>query len=100
MDRIKINKKDYPVCFGFNGLKELENISGSSLLSGVNKSNLSVTFIIQMTYVGLIHGAKKEGDKFNYTIEDVGDWLTDSPGVTGEVIKIFTESMPDVGKKK
>jgi len=100
MDKVRINKKDRPVCFGWNALAEYERLSGKSLLKFVETEGLSIGNTLQLVYVGLLYGAKKDKQEITFTIEDVGNWLDDSPEVIGEVITIFTKSMPDVGKKK
>lgn len=99
MDRIRINKNDYPICFGFNGLKELEGLTGLNFLASVNRDKLTLTVIIKMVYVGLLEGARKSGKDIDITQENVADWLDNSPGLIPEVIEIFVKSMPDLEKK-
>ena len=100
MDRVKIGKENRPVCFGWNALAEYEKLTGQSLLQFSNREGLSVGNTIKLVYVGLLYGAKKDEVKADFTIEDVGDWLTDNPTVVAEIIDVFVKSMPDVGKKK
>lgn len=100
MDRVKIGKKDRPVCFGWNALAEYENLTGQSLLQFANAENLSIGNTIKLVYVGLMYGSKKDDQDVGFTIEDVGDWLTDNPEIVSDVMDVFVKSMPDPGKKK
>jgi len=100
MDRVRIDKKDRPVCFGWNALAEYENISGKSVFQFASVTDLSIGALRSLVYVGLLYGAKKDKGDTDFTIEDVGNWLTEDSSIATKVIEIFAKSMPDVAKKK
>ena len=100
MDYIKIDNKQRPVCFGWNALAEFEELTGKDLVEFAGIKNLSAGNTIKLIYVGLSHGAKKENESVNFTIENVGDWMTEDVSIIMNVVEIFAKSMPDVGKKK
>lgn len=100
MDKVKIDGKDCPVCFGWNAYKEYECISGKSIFQFTDTKDFSATCVLQLSYVGLLYGAKKDGGDTNFTIENVGDWLDRNEDVATEIIEIYVKSMPIPGKKK
>lgn len=100
MDRVKINGKDRPICFGWNAYKEYEKLIGGSIFAFTNPKEFSAGNILSLVYVGLMYGAKKEKEDINFTIEDVGDWMDENEELAVEVIEVYIKSMPDPGKKK
>ena len=100
MNYIKINNKDRPVRFGWNALAEYERLTGMSLLQLVDMKNMGADKTLKLVYIGLLFGAKKEGDPVDFTVEDVGDWLDDNENIIPDTINIFIKSMPSAGKKK
>ena len=100
MDRVRINKKDYPVRFGWNALAEFENLSGSSVIEFASMQKLSAGNTIKLVYVGLLYGAKKDNQDIDFTIEDVGDWLDKDSEIITKGVVIFVKSIPEPGKKK
>ena len=103
---IAIGCKMRPIHYGFSALGEWCDLTGSGLndLSKLGE-NLSLTAAIQLIWCGLKHGARRSKVDFNYSIEDIGDWIDDEGmDVFNSCMDIFTQSMakisPDQKKKK
>ena len=95
-----------PLHFGFSALSQWCDISGLGLNDlGTIGENLSLSNAISLIYVGLKHGARKQNEDFNYTVDDIGDWI-DEAGmeVFNECMEVFTQQMaklnPEEEKKK
>ena len=95
-----------PIHYGFAALAEWCDLTGSGLndLSQLG-DNMSMSAAIQLIYCGLKHGARRQKEDFNHTVDDVGDWI-DEEGmdVFNEAMEVFSESLsklnPDEKKKK
>jgi len=95
-----------PIHYGFAALAEWCDITGSGLKDlSTLANNLSLNSAIALIYCGLKHGARRNKEEFNQTIEDVADWI-DEEGmdIFSEAMEIFSESMtkinPSEKKKK
>mgnify|MGYP003144145012 CR=1 FL=1 len=103
---IAIGGQMRPIHYGFAALGEWCDLSGISLqeLSKVG-DNLSLTSAIQLIYCGLKHGSRRQKKDFNYSCNDVADWI-DEEGmdIFNDAMEIFTESLakltPGEEKKK
>jgi len=106
INEIKIGGELRPVKFGFNSLAEFGRITGLKLQDLQNLgSSLTIEQVIVLVWCGLRYGAKKEGKPFDYTVEDVGDWLDEDPNLVAEMLNTYGESqapfVPEkAGKKK
>tara|TARA_R100000664_G_C2759472_1_gene149327 strand:- start:7096 stop:7428 length:333 start_codon:yes stop_codon:yes gene_type:complete len=77
-----------PIHYGFAALAEWCDLTGSGLndLSQLG-DNMSMSAAIQLIYCGLRHGARRSKEEFNYSIDDVADWIDE------EGMDIFTDAM-------
>ena len=67
-----------PIHYGFAALAEWCDLTGD---------NMSMSAAIQLIYCGLRHGARRSKEEFNYSIDDVADWIDE------EGMDIFTDAM-------
>ncbi len=72
---MKIGGKERVLAFTINALLELKEIHQVDLLKGEGQEGMTLEKIRAIAFVGLKHGAKKEGSQFTGTIEEVGDWM-------------------------
>lgn len=88
--------------YGFAALAEWCDLTGSGLndLSKLGE-NLSLVAAIQLIYCGLKHGARRSKEEFNYSYEDVADWI-DEEGmeVFTEAMEVFSNSMAKINSSE
>ena len=97
MRTIKISSKDWPLSFGNNFYRKLENdfnIAMTEIESLMQKKPID-TFI-KMIYVSLSEGARLDKKEFTLSIDDVAD-LTDDES---DVFNTFSEMLKEVAEKK
>tara|TARA_Y100000361_G_C11134700_1_gene331149 strand:+ start:212 stop:556 length:345 start_codon:yes stop_codon:yes gene_type:complete len=106
LKKIAIGDELRPLHYGFAALSQWCEISGLGLNDLTNiGNNISLKNAISLVYVGLKHGARKSKIEFNYSMDDVADWIdTEGMDLFNEVMEIFSEQMaqmtPDSEKKK
>ena len=90
---IHIGGEDRPVKFGFAALMNFTEMSGYKLneLDKLGES-MTLTDAINLIYCGLKNGSRVEKNKFNFVIEDVADWLDESPAAMNDVLELFAAS--------
>ena len=92
MKTIKIDGLDKPIRFNFNALCEFEDITGIPFMEGI--ASLDLRGMRALIYVGLKSGAQQDGKPFEYTIDQVGEWLQVDTKLMEEVAIILAESLP------
>ncbi len=95
-----------PIHYGFAALGEWCDITGIGLQElGKLGENMSLNSAMALIYCGLKHGARRNKEDFNYTVDDVADWI-DEEGmdIFNEAMEVFSESLaklnPSEKKKK
>lgn len=83
-----IGGKERSLVFDINALSELAEKHGVNVLQW-EKLEFGPQHIRAILFVGLKYGAKKAGEKFSHTLEEVGDWMTLQHAP--EVLKILSE---------
>ena len=83
---------------------EVKKISLDELFKSIEGLN-AVLLIPELIYLSLSYNASRKKEKFEYTSDDVFDWIDDAGGVKGDAcqtfINAFTESLgADLGKEK
>lgn len=66
----------------------------------LNFKKMNAGDIRALVWAGLKEGARKSGEKFEGTIEDVGDWLGADATLVGRVMEVFTSQMTAPGEGK
>ena len=92
--QINANNKSFPVKFGMAALSEFldaENLQ----LGELDKiaSNLTLTRALRLVHLGMKHGARVAGERFELSFEDVCDLMDENPGLMQEVLDIFGKQM-------
>ena len=106
LKKIAIGGEMRPIHFGFAALSQWCELSGLGLNDlGRLGENLSLHNAINLIYVGLKHGARKSKVEFNYTADDIADWIDDEGmDIFNEAMEIFGSQMakitPEAEKKK
>jgi hypothetical protein len=54
--------------------------------------SLTLSEALELVRAGLKQGARVEKQPFNYELEEIADWLDESPGALEEVLAVFTDS--------
>lgn len=91
---IYLNEEERPVSFAPVALIAFEKDSKINFLSGDSISQLNMQALGKLAYYGLKYGAKINGDKFDFTQEEVLMWFPTLDSLT-KVIELFTEAMPE-----
>jgi len=91
--KVKIGGEERPVKFGFAALMQFTDATGYKLadLDKIGES-LSLSEALELVRAGLKQGARVEKESFNYELEDIADWLDESPEALEQILAIFTES--------
>jgi hypothetical protein len=94
-----------PVKFGFNALIEFSDLTGRSIedLNSLNSAKFSLKDLLILAWCALKQGARKEAKEFTATVEDVGDWLDDTPDALVDIMQEYNKSRqvdPKQAKKK
>jgi hypothetical protein len=95
MERINIGGKERPIEFGWNGMRIFCREAKIPLAKidrlGDDMTPDDVTILL---YAGLRHGAEREKEKVEFTVDDVGEWINDDMTVIAKAMQIFQEQMP------
>jgi hypothetical protein len=96
MQQITIAGKTYPISFGFAALYAYEQWRGKSLLAAFNTGDAlpEISTIVDLAFVGLQQGARKERQSFQMQPEDVADLITEGPECIPVIMEIFSASFP------
>lgn len=102
MRLIEIGGQRRPVLFTNNALVELEQLTGVSVfdtkaIAGVIRS---VTGCRALVYVGLKYGHRRTGEKFDYSIEAIGDWIDFNGNMLSAVMDAFMEDTASIFPKE
>ena len=91
---VEIAGKQYPLFFGFNGLRKYCAITGTSLNKLMNLGqDMTLDQALKLVLVGIEEGCRKSGQEFNMTIDELSDKLdTDMSGLT-KALEIFGTQM-------
>lgn len=86
---INIAGKEYPVKFGHNTLRQFEVETGEPI---TNATRLPYSSTITLAFLGVRNGARKDGQKFEMTLEQFCDLLDDDAGALERLMKVFEQS--------
>ena len=91
---IELANKSYPIFFGFNGLRKYCALTGTSLNKLMTLGqDMTLDQALKLVLVGIEEGCRKSGQKFNLTIDELGDMLdSDMSGLT-RALEVFGEQM-------
>ena len=98
---INIGGRLRPIRFGFNALSDFCTLTGMKI-GDLDKigSGMDFSHIRALVFCGLKAGARRAGEKFTATLEDVGDWMDDNPESLVACFDEFVASQAPVVEKK
>ncbi len=90
---ITVNKKDYPILFGWNAIRKFSEQSGLTIksLEKAIESGMNYTFLA--IYIGIEEGHRAEKKPFELTIDDFVDMFDQDPNAIKDAIKKLMQSM-------
>ena len=91
---VELGGKNFPIFFGFNGLRKYCGITGTSLNKLMSLGqDMTLAQALTLVLVGIEEGCRKSGQEFTLTIDELGDMLdSDMSGLT-RALEIFGEQM-------
>jgi len=91
---IEIGGKVRPVKFGFNALIEFSELTGKTIdeLNSLSDKNMTMKQLLILCWCGLKAGARREGQEFNASVEDVADWLDENPSLLLDITMEYAKS--------
>ena len=94
LNKLAIGGEMRPVHFGFATLSDWCDMCNMTL-NDISKlgADMPLSTAINMVYCALKHGARKSKVAFNYTTDDIADWLDDDQEVMTQTMELFTKSM-------
>lgn len=108
MTYLHIGGQERPIRFGMGVLMyDYPKHTGRSALEDFGKianqpegeaEDISMVIMIDLVFCGLIGGAKKLSKPIDFDETDVAEWLFANQSIIPEVMKLFTESLPEVAK--
>ena len=96
IQEIKIGGETRKLSFGFNALAmfgRLTNRPFQKILSFSPETTTLDDFLV-LLWCGLKDGARLDKKPFDFTVEDIGDWVTDHPEALADVALMFNEAQP------
>lgn len=102
MQTIKLKDKEYPIRFDFNTLRAFGKLTGINKLSELQNLGDQITLdqTLTLIFCGIKEGCRRENIAFDFTIEQVADYLADESGLIGETMSMFQESRAPVEDEK
>tara|TARA_R110002020_G_scaffold101665_1_gene239303 strand:+ start:9725 stop:10042 length:318 start_codon:yes stop_codon:yes gene_type:complete len=101
MNKVEIGGKARPIRFSYLGIKEICKACNLKL-SEMYQLGTEVDHIGIIAFHGLKSGAKKIGEPFEYSVQDIEEWLDNEDfGKIGEIFEAFQLEQPqEKGKQK
>lgn len=90
---IKIDKKNYPVRFGMAAMMTFTKLTNKGLNDlQTMGDNMNIEEALALCYAGLKQGARKAGQSFDLTLEEVGDLFDADQNGFIEIMAAFSEA--------
>ena len=99
---INIGGQLRPVKFNLNAISsfgKVNNLSYSDIIQ-LDESRMRIDHLISLTWAGLKEGARLSGQKFDHSLEDVGEWLTDDMTAAFDVFAEYAGVQAPVNTEK
>jgi len=91
---IEIDGKKFPIFFGFNGLRKYCRNTGTSLNKLMTLGqDINLDEALNLVLVGIEEGCRKSGEKFELSIDDLGDMLDNDMDGLARALELFGEQM-------
>lgn len=98
-------KRGAKLGIGFlKNVTDAKNISLDELFKSIEGSN-ALLIVPELIYYSLAYNAKRKNESFEYSIDDIFEWIDEAGGVSSDVyqnfLNAFTQSLgADLGKEK
>ena len=92
---IEIGGKKRPLKFNMNALASLSDRHNIplSVISKFDTDTMTISHIRTLVWAGLVEGYRVSGLPVDFTIEDVGEWITDTGiAVVNQVFDLYKKS--------
>lgn len=76
-----------------NALCIVEELTGADMVKGV--ANPGLLILRALCYGALVSGARASGEKRDFTVEDVGDWMEETPEILEVVLALMKGAVPE-----
>ena len=98
---VKINKKKYPVKFGFNALRKYSALTNTSLkdLDKLGES-MNLDNALTLIFCGLEDGYRAAKQQCEITIDSLADLIDEDFDAIGRCMEILAEQMGGASEKK
>lgn len=94
---IKLGGKLRPISYTINALIDFEDLTQIDLVNVTQEQRRElgkVKNVRALAFVGLKHGARAAGKDVDFTVDDVGDWISFNDGTIGEVMRAYQSDQP------
>jgi hypothetical protein len=100
MITVKLESGSMPLKYGWAALRDWTGITGKSLqdLESLG-SEMTVSEVITLIWVGFKQGARVEKVEFTLSEEEVADLMDDNPNLMNDAMKEFAKSMSSPNPK-
>jgi hypothetical protein len=98
---IEINKKKYPIKFGFNALRKYSSKTNTSL-QDLDKlgDNMTLDGALTLIYCGIEDGHRAAKQEFILSVDDLADLIDNDYDSIGRAMEILSEHMGGSNEKK
>lgn len=90
---IEVNGVKLPVRYGFNALRIFCDLTNKNLSDlGELGNGITPTDAVMLVYAGLKDGSRKAKKPFDYTPDDIADFIDDDINLINRVLEVFEQS--------
>lgn len=95
MNEIKLGGKTRTISYNINALIEFEELTGVDLMDSLDARKLNkLKNIRALAFAGLKHGAKAAGKEVDFTVDDVGTWISFNDDTITEIMNAYRKDQP------
>ena len=91
---VELGGKNYPIFFGFNGLRKYCGMTGTSLNKLMHLGqDMTLDQALKLVLIGIEEGCRKSGQEMKLDIDELGDMLDSDMGGLTRALEIFGKQM-------
>ena len=101
--RIETVKGSLPIRYNMNALRKIGDAFGISMdeVFSLNLKGRPMSDVLTFVLHGFIEGARLDKEECKVeSLDDIGDILEENPMVLDDAIKVFSNDMQDIAKKR
>lgn len=99
METVKINEKEFPINFGFNGIRKFCNETNVPLHNLEKAIVNHVNYAMLAIFIAISEGYRKQQKDFDISIDEFTDLFDADPDALKRVIIIMARQMESVMEK-